>query len=138
MLFAKTQRSLTILIVEDDALLRKLLATVLAKDGYRVLLAGDGRDAIGLFRQEPEVSLVLLDWTMPGMNGDRVYDELLCIRDGVPVIVMSGSPQGDVLQAFDGRPVSSFIQKPFLSRVLCDTIRTALAAGNGRLDGEAT
>jgi len=118
-----------VLIVEDNAPLRQVLAVFLKKEGCRVLEVEDGPGAIDAFRREADVSLILLDWNLPGMSGDKVYDELLRIRNGFLAVVMSGSPPAEVARAFAGHRISRFVQKPFRPQTIAGMVRLLLADG---------
>jgi DNA-binding NtrC family response regulator len=118
-----------ILIIESEKEIRELLGLILHPEGYQVLLAADGREGIELFRaNNPHVSLVMLDFELPGMNGDRVFDALAAIRPDVKVVVMSGHAEAEMTRAFANRTVTDFLPKPFSGRNLTGVIRSALAA----------
>jgi two-component system NtrC family sensor kinase len=81
----------TILVAEDDEKLRKLSEIVLTQNGYKVILANDGEEAIGKFIDNKEsIQLVLLDIVMPKKGGKEVYDEIRRIRSDIKVIFSSG------------------------------------------------
>src|SRR5262245_42154394 len=80
-----------ILVVDDDAMLRTLLVAVLARKGFRIWAAGEGHAAIDLFRRlQGQVSLVLLDVCMPGLDGPRTLAELRRLEPGLRACFMSG------------------------------------------------
>lgn len=81
----------TILVAEDDRVLRNLARSVLTEFGYSVIEAEDGEEAVRLFQQDPErIGLLLLDVIMPKKSGKSAYDEILALRPGMKVIFISG------------------------------------------------
>lgn len=110
----------TILLVEDDDAIRKLAHTFLRDQGYDVLIAEDGADALHLMEGRNPVALLLSDMMMPKMGGRELASRL---RETIPdlnVILMSGHPQ----EAPDGG--THFLQKPFSLSSLATTVRAAL------------
>jgi len=85
-----------ILIVEDETLAAKAIKTVFSKKGYNIKIASSGEEALKLFIREP-FDLILLDYKLPGMNGEEVFDEILKINPFVPVIFMTA--YGDIDKA---------------------------------------
>ena len=118
----------TILVAEDEPLVRKLVARGLGNLGYKVLDAADGEEALQLFRRHIErVALVVLDVVMPRMGGRETLVEMRSLRPDLKAILVSGyapgaSAVGD-LQA-DGRVVH--LQKPFLTAELAVQIRALI------------
>jgi PAS domain S-box-containing protein len=80
----------TLLVVEDEEIVKLYLKKTFEKAGYRVLVAGDGDEALKLFREYEDISLVLSDVVMPGKNGKELFAELRQIKPGMKVIFMSG------------------------------------------------
>ena len=118
----------SILVIDDDDTLRVVLARVLAREGYEVLVAEDGSRGIQVFHDNPTVSLVVLDWKMPGMTGDEVLDWLHAARPDLKVVVSSACLPAEVAERFAGRRVTEFIQKPFAARIFVERVRSILAA----------
>ncbi len=104
----------TILLVEDEAVVRQLATKMLEHGGYRVLSAANGVEAIEVFNQHAaEISLLMLDAVMPNMGGRETYDRISAIRPGLPVLFCSGY-SADVLQpGFALGPGVQLIQKPY-------------------------
>ena len=108
-----------ILLVDDNDSVRQALARQLTGMGYQVIAARGGVDGVELFRRHAaQVRVVLLDVTMPDMNGDHVLREIQSVRRDVPALVMSGDSSRDVRRLFAGCPVVGFLQKPFAVEVL--------------------
>jgi PAS domain S-box-containing protein len=112
---AKSKSKGTILLVDDEDMVRFVCQRMLSHDGWKVLPAAGGSEAIKLFRQDPEaITCVLLDLSMPQMDGMAVFRELRAIRPDVKVIMSSGysSDEGDGQQLL-GKGADGFIQKPY-------------------------
>jgi CheY-like chemotaxis protein len=77
-----------ILCVDDEKVGLQVRKILLERAGYRVLIAGDGPTGLEIFAREP-VDLVVLDYSMPGMNGDRVAAAMRCARPDVPILLLS-------------------------------------------------
>ncbi len=117
----------TILLVEDDTAVRKMVQRNLPQHGYRVLEASNPRDALSLWqKQGSEVDLLLTDMVMPGgLTGMELVQRLRALRPGLPAIIMSGYSrllsQGGVTE-----PDIEFMQKPFGVAELTGTLRRSL------------
>jgi signal transduction histidine kinase/CheY-like chemotaxis protein len=118
----------TILLVEDEESVRKLLKHLLSVTGYQVLEAKDGGEALDIFQQNSaSVDLLLTDVMMPGMNGRELAEEAMAIKPELKVIYMSGYT--DVLSnAGSPGPGMSFLRKPLKLDVLSTMIREMLDA----------
>ena len=116
----------SILIADDHPLTREALASLLEQHGFDVVgHASDGEEAIQeAGRLRPR--LVLLDLTMPGMDGEAVFRELLGLRGNVPVLLMSGYNEQDALARFAGKGLAGFLQKPFTVEQLIEKLRHVL------------
>jgi PAS domain S-box-containing protein len=118
----------TILVVDDELPVRDLARKVLERYGYKVLLADGGPAAIDAFKRHPgDISLVILDASMPGMTGAETYPELRKVRPAVKILVSSGYSELETMKAFPGPQVAGFIQKPYTSRGLAEKVRSAMA-----------
>ncbi len=109
----------SILIVEDDSDLREALSEVLRDEGYTVEMAADGREALDLLRRQSRPSLILLDLTMPVMNGWQFRDEQRRDPDlsGIPVVVLSASDR--LAEKMGPLGITDYVRKPIeLSRLL--------------------
>jgi CheY-like chemotaxis protein len=117
----------TILLVEDDEPVRALADAILRRQGYVLLVAGDGIEALALLRQHSgPVDLLLTDVIMPEMNGQELYNQARAQRPGLRVIFMSGYAT-DVIAPHDALGEDpQFIQKPFTGRTLLARVRAVL------------
>jgi len=118
----------TILVVDDEEVVREMARNTLERHGYRVLLADRGLAAIDVVRRHPgDITLVFLDLSMPGMGGEEVLPELRKVRPNTKVIVSSGYSEAEMMRLFAGQHVSGFLQKPFTSTGLAEKVKTALS-----------
>jgi CheY-like chemotaxis protein len=120
-----------ILLVEDDRFLRKAVETTLKQQGYTVITAADGEEALRVARSAP-LDLILLDLIMPNLNGCQVLDALK--RDPptahIPVIILSNVGQDrDVQQAMEAGATAYFIKADLSLQALVQRVGEALAAG---------
>lgn len=113
----------TILVVEDEAAVRKLISANLQSKGYRVLTAKDGVDALDVFEsaQDP-IDLLVTDVVMPRMSGEGLAENLLAKRPDMKVIFISGYAEGLSSAATAEKPGVAFIQKPFTQKALARKI----------------
>jgi PAS domain S-box-containing protein len=117
----------TVLLVDDEDSVRSVGKRMLVRAGFDVLLARDGKEALELFRQRAdEIACVLLDVTMPNMDGEECYRSLREIRADVPVILSSGYTEQFVSERFIGEVPAGFIQKPYVLGNLVEALREAL------------
>ena len=120
----------TILLVEDEAAVRGLTSSILEKQGYRVLSAQHGREAMDIAtKEEGKIDLVLTDVVMPGMNGRGLVERLAGIRPTMKSLYMSGYTDDDIIRRGFIEPSKSFLQKPFTSEALLQTVRKVLDEG---------
>lgn len=117
----------TILLVDDEETIRALGTRMLSRLGFQVLLAADGREALEVYNEHRgEIVLVLLDLTMPRMNGEETFRELRRVNPAVRVIMSSGYTENDIISRFAGKGLAGFIHKPYTLALLRDGIRAAL------------
>ena len=120
----------TILVVEDEEAVRGLTSRILEKQGYRVLSAQHGREAMDIATREVgTIDLVLTDIVMPGMNGRGLVERLAGIRPRMKSLYMSGYTDDDIIRRGFIEPSKSFLQKPFTSEALLQTVRKVLDEG---------
>ena len=119
-------RSETILVAEDDEMLRKLAGTVLSKYGYTAILAEDGDDAIKKFKTHKDViRLLVLDMSMPGKSGREAYDVIKTLKPDIRTLFTSGYA-GDSLKESILDLQIDFLPKPFSPVDLLKKIRDIL------------
>ncbi len=104
----------TILIVDDERAVLAVGERVLEKLGYVPLAARSGEEAVRLYREhEYQIACILLDLTMPEMNGEQTFDALREISPDVPVILTSGFSEADITGRFAGKNIAGVLQKPY-------------------------
>jgi PAS domain S-box-containing protein len=123
----KWQGQGTVLIVDDDETVRNVATRMLERMGMDTLTAVDGKDAIELFKERmDEIVCVLLDLTMPQMDGVECFRELHRLNPEVHVILSSGFNEQEATQRFTGKGLAGFIQKPYVSEILSRKLREIL------------
>jgi len=127
----------TILVVDDESVVRNLCATILTSAGYKVLSAEDGFGALGLCKAEQTpVDLALVDIRMPKMSGPELIELLDCVVPlnlGIRFILMSGYTDPEALdQANGNQRHCSFLQKPFRPSELLEAVRRELDTAERR------
>jgi CheY-like chemotaxis protein len=129
------QGSGTVLVIDDEEIVRRTAQVTLEHFGYKVLLAHDGLQGVNKFRElAAHVDVVLLDMTMPVMSGEEAFRQLRLIRPDVRVILSSGYSQVEALRRFTGKGLAGFVQKPYTSVRLAEAVKSALDLPSGSLD----
>jgi CheY-like chemotaxis protein len=117
--------------VDDEAVVLRMAKLSLEREGYRVFVADSGPTAVRLFQGEARgVDLVVLDLSMPGMNGQETLAALQTIDAGVKAVISSGYSKAEALRTFAGRKTFGFVQKPYRPSQLAAAVRAALATGD--------
>lgn len=104
----------TILVVDDDPNMRLTTTLALESRGYAVVAAGDGEEALGAFTADPaKFEAVILDLSMPKLDGDRIFEAMLQVKPGVRVVIMSGYFEDQVASRLRGKRPLAILRKPF-------------------------
>ena len=124
-----------VLLVDDEDSVRTLGARMLERIGFQVLVASDGQEALELYQvRQGEIVLVLLDLTMPYMDGEETFQQLRCFDPQVRVVMTSGYTETEMALRFTGQPRCGFLQKPYTLEGLTQCLREALGeSGEARL-----
>jgi CheY-like chemotaxis protein len=118
----------TVLVVDDQDILRLLMCKTLESGGFRVLSASNGTDGLAHYRgAEPPVDLLITDYRMPGMTGLELARECCALDGELSVLYISGSSPGDDLQADLADGNRAFLAKPFRQSDLLRSARALLA-----------
>lgn len=118
-----------ILVVDDEARMRKLVKDFLTIKGYQVIEAGDGEEAVEIFFQQKDITLILLDVMMPKMDGWEVL-KTIRLHSKVPIIMLTArGEERDELQGFD-LGVDEYISKPFSPKILVARVEAILRRSN--------
>ena len=118
-----------ILVVDDEARMRKLVKDFLTIKGYQVIEAGDGEEAVEIFFQQKDIALILLDVMIPKMDGWEVL-KTIRLHSKVPIIMLTArGEERDELQGFD-LGVDEYISKPFSPKILVARVEAILRRSN--------
>jgi CheY-like chemotaxis protein len=124
---AREKVSGTVLVVDDEDVVRRTVKVALEGRGFEVVVAENGREAIELLRKNgDQISLVLLDLTMPVMSGEETLQRLREIRADVPVIISSGYSEAEARRRMGNMGALTFIQKPYTGARLVEAISGVL------------
>jgi two-component system cell cycle sensor histidine kinase/response regulator CckA len=118
----------TILLAEDDDMIRDLIVLILSGLGYKVIPAPDGREAVEAAKAAKDLSLAIIDVVMPRMNGKETYEALMGDRPGMRAIFISGYSPEAVRESLIMTPSTLFLQKPFGVTALARMVREVLDA----------
>lgn len=123
----------TILVVDDEPEVRKLVGAMVQKHGYNVLTADTGEHAITLFKKHQPIDLLLTDVVAPGMSGPMLADKLTELKPDLPVLYMSGFDDRQVVQRYVVEKGHALLHKPFtveeLGRKVKEMLERPLRAG---------
>lgn len=127
---------LKVLVVDDESRMRKLVRDFLVKDGYSVVEAADGEEAVDVFMSDKDISLIILDVMMPKLDGYGVAEEVRKMSD-VPIIMLTAkSDERDELRGFD-LGIDEYITKPFSPRILVARVEAVLRRTQADADSNA-
>jgi CheY-like chemotaxis protein len=116
-----------ILLVEDETEIAELASAMLTDEGYQVILARDGFEALRIYQQiSKKIGLVILDFFLPVMDGDAVFDELRALNQDVAVVLSSGFAQQSKLRKMLAQGLRGFIPKPYTRKKLLEQVRSTL------------
>ena len=116
-----------IVVAEDDRVSRRMLVRILSRWGYTVHEATGGDKAWELLRQS-EAPLLVTDWTMPGMTGEKLAHEIMNIRPDMPVILCTGYSELITEESARQIGIREFVMKPLVTHQLANIIRRVLDA----------
>ena len=118
----------TILVIDDEEIVRRAARSALEHYGYTVVVSENGKSSLELLAElHYAVDLVVLDMTMPGMSGEETLRHLKAVRPELPVILSSGYSEEEATGRLTGKGVAGFIQKPYSASYLAQQVRIALA-----------
>ncbi|QXE89018.1 hybrid sensor histidine kinase/response regulator [Geomonas subterranea] len=117
------QGSGTVLLVDDEEIICEVGASMLEQLGYEVVTALSGSRAVELYRERGDVRFVILDLTMPQMDGEQTFQELRRFDPEVKVIISSGYSEQEVTRKLSGTGYLAFIQKPYSIQALSDVMK---------------
>src|SRR5207253_7736930 len=118
---------LTILVVEDEPIVRRTTLAALSQSGFEVRAAENGQIAVDMFQEmADQISLVLLDVVMPVMGGEEALPLIKKIRPDVPVVICSGHNEVETIERFNQADVDGIVKKPYTAKQLVDQLKTVL------------
>jgi len=118
----------TVLVIDDDEPVAELAEIFLTQAGFRVLVAGGGREGLELYKKHADrIGLVVLDLTMPDLTGDQVLEKLRLVEPGLPIIISSGYTHKIVAKKLGGAEFTDFVQKPYEPEELIGRVHRLLA-----------
>src|SRR5713226_3436477 len=119
-----------ILLIEDEAQVAALTVETLVGEGYRVILVQNGFEALKIYRNiGKQIGLVILDFFLPVMDGDAVFDELRVLNPEVDVVLSSGFAEQSKIGAMLAQGLRGFIPKPYAREKLLEQVRSTLDVG---------
>ncbi len=122
----------TVLVVDDDEVIRMFLRHALERKGIKVLESDDGDVAVTMVRRHQDIDLIILDLLMPKMNGLEAYREILRIRPGLRCIVSTGDIDNEYCAELSSMGVRAFLKKPYY----IEDLYRSIASIDGMAEGE--
>ena len=117
------------LVVDDEAQVRNVVGNMVRIAGFEPVLGCDGQDGVDIFRSSPyDFAVVILDLTMPRLNGHEALDQMLALRPDLPAIVISGFSEKEINARVSARPQTVVMQKPFEAEDLRERLRVLLTS----------
>jgi DNA-binding response OmpR family regulator len=117
-----------VLVIDDEEAVRSVIGRLLSRQGYRVLLASSGQEGIKMFEANAkEIRLVVLDWHLPGVPGEKTFDELLAREPKLRVVLVTGDHDAD-LGANARQYLACMLLKPFTTAELMLAVNAVLSA----------
>jgi signal transduction histidine kinase/ActR/RegA family two-component response regulator len=125
----RSQRLTTVLVVDDEEIVRRTATSVLEKNGFSVISAENGQVAIDIMKKACEqIDVVLLDLAMPVMDGEQTFQALQALRPGIRVVLSSGYEEAEAVRRFSRSGLAGFIQKPYTNKRLVESVKRAIGS----------
>ncbi len=119
-----------VLVIDDEEPVCMAISDILDSQGIRTLAATNGQSGIELYQAyQDDIYLIILDLSMPGLNGEQTFRKLHQINPDVRVLLSSGYNQAEAIQRFDGKELTGFIQKPYSAITLIKKVQQILLPG---------
>ena len=117
----------TLLVVDDDDMVRLAIQRMLEHLGYRAIAAASGEEALDIYEQSSaEIAVIILDITMPGLGGIETFRRLRAMDSQVKVIVTSGDPLNPAIRELEAQGISYMLAKPFHTEQLARAIQQTI------------
>jgi len=122
----------TVLVIDDEPMVCAVTSRILRVLGFDALVSADGRQGLDIVRERGQtLAAVLLDLTMPNMDGETAFREMRAVCPELPIVLMSGYNEQDAVARFAGKGLAGFLQKPFTINAMRDGLREVLRAKAG-------
>lgn len=126
-----------VLLVDDEEFVRAVAGKMLTRAGYRVEYASNGMEAVRKMRANPgEIDCVILDLTMPVMDGLEAFERLISLKPDARIIISSGFTQGSIIEKFKGKPLAGILHKPYSLHEITLAVSQAVKRPPGMPDGQ--
>lgn len=120
-----------ILVIDDEPEIAEFASTILAEEGYKVIVAKDGFEALKIFQQiHDQIGLIILDFFLPVMDGDAVFEELKAINPRVNVVLSSGFAEQSKIGVMLAQGLRGFIPKPYTREKLLQQVQSTIEASD--------
>ena len=116
----------TVLVVDDEPIVRTMAAAALQRGGFRVRLATNGTEALDVLRTDPGIALVILDLTMPVMTGEQALPLIKAIAPDIPILLSSGYNEAELARRFAAAGIAGVLQKPYTLAAIKSKVAEAL------------
>ena len=123
---SEAKNEATVLIVDDEEIVRDFMTAVLEDLGAKIISASGGQEALDVLKGNGAIDLVILDLNMPKMDGLSTYQELRKLRPQIKVLLQSGYNEQDALEKFSNLAINGFLKKPYLVDEFCSKVKKAL------------
>lgn len=121
------ERGTTVLFVDDEEIIRRIGTQILSREGYNVLTAADGMEALGIYQQNRDsIKCVILDLVMPKMDGMQTFRQLRASAPGLGVILTTGYGEEEIRRRFGTLKLQGFLRKPFSAGSLLEMVGEAI------------
>ena len=111
----KLSGKINILIIDDEDVVRQVVSRLLIAIGYNPIAVESGEKGLEIIRANIRLDLILLDLTMPGMDGRETYEQIMKIRDDIPIIISSGYSENESMNLFKNKKlIGGFLHKPYI------------------------
>lgn len=128
------RRAGAVLVVDDEEAVRRFAVKAVERGGFETIAARDGEEGLSLFRERgEEIGIVLLDLTMPGMDGREVLEEIRAMDSDVPVVLSSGFSADQALMGLEADPGVRFLRKPYSPATLQEVMGSLLTVADGEV-----
>lgn len=122
----KLSGKVNVLIIDDEDIVRQVVSRLLLAIGYNPIAVESGEKGIDIIQANIKIDLILLDLTMPGMDGRETYEQIMKIRNDIPIIISSGYSERESMNLFKNKKIGGFLHKPYIVDDLKDIITKVL------------